>query len=89
MALAGETEGDGAPAPPFAGARARPGLSSPPSSGPAGGALLARARWPRPVRPPPRGPKGPGRRRAFFFDRVEFVVGVGIRSVIGSSLFPG
>jgi hypothetical protein len=35
------------------------------------------------------GPKGLGRRRADFFDRVEFVVGLGIRSVICSSPFPG
>jgi hypothetical protein len=53
MALAGEAEGGGAAAAPFAGARARPGF------------ILHRA-----------GPKGLGRRRADFFDRVEFVVGL-------------
>jgi hypothetical protein len=41
---AGEAEDGGAAAAPLAGARARPGLSSPPSSGLADGALLSHAR---------------------------------------------
>lgn len=40
---AGEDEDGGATAGPFAGARARPWLNAPPSSGPVGGALFARA----------------------------------------------